>query len=433
MRELATYWREKFDWRAQEAALNACPQYTTEIDGQNVHFLHVRSANPDALPLILTHGWPGSILEFRDVIGHLSADFHLVIPSIPGFGFSGPTRSKGWDIHRVARAWAVLMERLGYQRYGAHGGDWGSGISRALGAIAPAHVVGVHLTYLVTPPRRAGESSVGEPGAGEPDGGEPDGGEPALSPDDQARLAKIKQLQARQPAYQALHATRPQTISYALTDSPTGLLAWIAEKFTEWADPRCTITLDQILADVSIYWFTATAGSSARLASESPRGMVPCPVPVGVVVLPYDILQSVRPLAEQDYDIAGWTLSDAVRPPGGHGAPSVTVRPGRGRCHNVGLMSAMESRSLQKLLQLLSLRTLDDFFERHEVGRDPPDPVVEQVEATRVACGVLHVDGKDSQVHEHPPWPGAVDLPHASGRTGHRSGQCLRSRHYCRV
>jgi epoxide hydrolase len=137
MHELATYWREKFDWRAQEAALNACPQYTTEIDGQNVHFLHIRSANPDALPLILTHGWPGSILEFRDVIGPLSADFHLVIPSIPGFGFSGPTRSKGWDIHRVARAWAVLMERLGYQRYGAHGGDWGSGPRTSSGCTSP--------------------------------------------------------------------------------------------------------------------------------------------------------------------------------------------------------------------------------------------------------------------------------------------------------
>jgi pimeloyl-ACP methyl ester carboxylesterase len=309
VRELASYWREKFDWRAQEAALNRHPQYTTEIDGQNVHFLHVRSANPDALPLLLTHGWPGSVLEFLDVIGPLSADFHLVIPSIPGFGFSGPTQSKGWDIHRVARAWAVLMERLGYQRYGAHGGDWGSGISRALGAVAPAHVVGVHLTYLVTPPPSAGEPSVGEPSVGEPSAGEP-----ALSPGDQARLAKIKQLQTRQPAYQALHATRPQTISYALTDSPTGLLAWIAEKFTEWADPRSTITLDQILADVSIYWFTATAGSSARLANESPRGMVPCPVPVGVVVLPYDILQSVRPLAERDYDIVHWTEFDR----GGH-------------------------------------------------------------------------------------------------------------------
>jgi pimeloyl-ACP methyl ester carboxylesterase len=294
VRELVTYWRQKFDWRAHEAALNAYPQYTTEIDGQNVHFLHVRSANPDALAVLLTHGWPGSVLEFLDVIGPLSADFHLVIPSIPGFGFSGPTQSKGWDIHRVARAWAVLMERLGYRRYGAHGGDWGSGISRALGAVAPERVVGVHLTYLVTPP--------------------PGSGEPALSASDQARLAKVRQLQARQPAYQAVHATRPQTISYALTDSPTGLLAWIAEKFTEWSDPRSAITMDQILADVSVYWLTATAGSSARLASESPRGKVACPVPVAVVVLPYDILQSVRPLAEQDYYIARWTEFDR----GGH-------------------------------------------------------------------------------------------------------------------
>jgi pimeloyl-ACP methyl ester carboxylesterase len=293
VRELASYWRERFDWRAQEAALNQYPQFTTEIDGQNVHFLHVRSASPAALPLILTHGWPGSVLEFLDVIGPLSAEFHLVIPSIPGFGFSGPTLSKGWDIHRTARAWAVLMERLGYERYGAHGGDWGSGISRALGATAPDHVVGVHLTYLVTPPGASEES---------------------LSAGDQARLSRVRQLQARQPAYQALHATRPQTISYALTDSPTGLLAWIAEKFTEWADPRSAITLDQILADVSIYWFTATAGSSARLANESPRGKVPCPVPVGVVVLPHDILQSVRPLAELDYDIVHWTEFDR----GGH-------------------------------------------------------------------------------------------------------------------
>ena len=294
VQELAAWWREKFDWRAQEAALNQYPQYTTEIDGQNVHFLHVRSANPDALPLVLTHGWPGSVLEFLDMIEPLSADFHLVIPSIPGFGFSGPTHAKGWDIHRVARAWAVLMERLGYQRYGAHGGDWGSSISRALGAAAPANVAGVHLTYLVTPP--------------------PVGDGPELSPGDQARLAKIKLLQARQPAYQAMHATRPQTISYSLTDSPAGLLAWIGEKFTEWTDPRSVITFDQILADVSIYWFTATAGSSARLASESARGKVPCPVPVGVVVLPHDILQSVRPLAEQDYDIVRWSEFDR----GGH-------------------------------------------------------------------------------------------------------------------
>ena len=298
VRELATYWREKFDWRAHEAKLNQYPQYVTEIDGQNVHFLHIKSPNPEALPLILTHGWPGSVLEFLDVIEPLSADFHLVIPSIPGFGFSGPTQSKGWDIHRIARAWAVLMEQLGYERYGAHGGDWGSGISRALGAVAPERVVGVHVTYLVTPPPVPGQSA----------------GELTLSPSDQARLDKIKQLQARQPAYQAMHATRPQTISYALADSPVGLLAWIAEKFTEWTDPRSVISLDQILADVSIYWFTATAGSSARLANESPRGKVACPVPVGMVVLPYDIILSVRPLAEQDNNIVRWTEFDR----GGH-------------------------------------------------------------------------------------------------------------------
>jgi pimeloyl-ACP methyl ester carboxylesterase len=186
------------------------------------------------------------------------------------------------------------MERLGYQRYGAHGGDWGSGISRALGAVAPGRVVGVHLTYLVTPPSGAGDS--------------------ALSGSDQARLAKVRELQLRQPAYQALHATRPQTISYALTDSPVGLLAWIAEKYTEWADPRSAITLDQILAEVSVYWLTGTAGSSARLANESPRGKVVCPVPTGVVVLPYDITQSVRPLAERDNDIVRWTELDR----GGH-------------------------------------------------------------------------------------------------------------------
>jgi pimeloyl-ACP methyl ester carboxylesterase len=233
--------------------------------------LHVRSANPAALPLILTHGWPGSVLEFLDVIGPLSTEFHLVIPSIPGFGFSGPTFVKGLG-HPPDRA-----------RVGCPDGP----------AAAPEHVVGVHLTYLVTPPGP---------------------GEDSLSDGDQARLAKVRQLQTRQPACQALHATRPQTISYALTDSPTGQLAWIAEKLAEWADPRSVITLDQILADVSIYWFTATAGSSARLANESPRGKVPCPVPVGVVVLPYDILQSVRPLAEQDYDIVHWTEFDR----GGH-------------------------------------------------------------------------------------------------------------------
>jgi pimeloyl-ACP methyl ester carboxylesterase len=295
VKELAEHWRTSYDWRKHEAELNSFDQYTTEIDGQNIHFLHVRSTNPDALPLILTHGWPGSILEFIDVIAPLSEDFHLVIPSIPGFGLSGPTTDRGWDIHRVARAWAELMRRLGYERYGAQGGDWGSGISRALGEVAPEQVVGVHVNYLPMPPP-------------------PPEQEKGLTEEDLARLARIKQFLATRPGYQILHATRPQTLSYALTDSPVGQLAWIAEKFTEWTDPRSTISDDRLLTHVMLYWLTGTAGSSARIARETAGGAVPCPVPMGVAILPHDIVLSVRTLAERTYRITHWTEFDR----GGH-------------------------------------------------------------------------------------------------------------------
>ena len=249
VKELAEHWRTAYDWRKQEARLNELPQYTTEIDGQKIHFVHVRSANPEALPLILTHGWPGSFLEFLGVIRPLSENFHLVIPSIPGFGFSGPTHEQGWDIHRVARAWAELMNRLGYDRYGAQGGDFGSGIARALANVAPDQVVGVHVTYLPLPP--------------------PKGVEFDLDEEDTRRLDRIKAMMANRPAYQALQATRPQTISYALTDSPVGQLAWIAEKFTEWTDPASEIPIDHLLTNVTLYWLTGTAGSSARLTKET--------------------------------------------------------------------------------------------------------------------------------------------------------------------
>ncbi|WP_433386881.1 epoxide hydrolase family protein [Micromonospora sp. KLBMP9576] len=298
VRELAENWRTAYDWREHEAELNRYPQFTTEIDGQNVHFLHVRSADPDALPLILTHGWPGSVVEFLDVIGPLAQQFHLVVPSIPGFGFSGPTRERGWDVTRVARAWAELMRRLGYRRYGAQGGDWGSVISSRLGGIAPENVVGVHLNYLPTPP---------PPGwAGEAD----------LSAGDQARLARIKQLMAQRHPHQLLYATHPQTVSYALIDSPVGQLAWIAEKFAEWADPQSAITTDRILTNVALYWFTATTASAARLVRESAFGgpPPPCPPPVGVAVFAHDITQSVRPLAERSYRITHWSEFDR----GGH-------------------------------------------------------------------------------------------------------------------
>jgi pimeloyl-ACP methyl ester carboxylesterase len=293
-KELVEHWLTTYDWRKHEAQLNELPQYTTEIDGQNIHFVHVRSANPDALPLILTHGWPGSFLEFLDVIEPLTAEFHLVIPSIPGFGFSGPTHEKGWGVDRVARAWAELMSRLGYDRYGAQGGDWGSVISRALANVAPDQVVGVHLNYLPTPPL---------PGI-----------EAELSEQDLGRLDTIKALLAQKPGFQVLMATTPQTIAYGLTDSPVSQLTWIAEKFDEWSDPRSPIDLDRLLTNVALYWLTGTANSSSRLRKESPGPAPYCDVPIGVAVFPYDITLAVRPLVERQFTVARWTEFDR----GGH-------------------------------------------------------------------------------------------------------------------
>ncbi len=286
LKELAEHWRTTYDWREHEAELNELPHFTTEIEGQNIHFVHVRSARPDALALILTHGWPGSFLEFLDVIEPLSRAFHLVIPSIPGFGFSGPTHERGWDTVRVARAWAELMRRLGYERYGAQGGDFGAGISLALGAVAPEHVVGVHVNYLPTRP---------DPGV-------------ELSEADEARLDKVRRLMANRPPYQALQALTPQTIGYALTDSPVGQLVWIAERFAQWTDPATPVSDERMLTDISLYWLTATAASSGRLHHDTPRGsQEPCRVPLGVAVFPHDITQSVRPLAERLYDIRHWS------------------------------------------------------------------------------------------------------------------------------
>jgi pimeloyl-ACP methyl ester carboxylesterase len=305
-RDLATYWHDGYDWRSWEARLNAFPQFQTTIDGQNIHFLHVRSPEPDALPLILTHGWPGSIVEFIDLVGPLMdprahggdpADaFHVVAPSIPGFTLSGHTHERGWDVRRIARAWQVLMARLGYSRYGAQGGDWGSAISHDLGLLAPEQVVGVHLNYLrINPPA-----------------------EPVpLLPGEAERVAKLQQYNASVPGYIGIQSTKPQTLAYGLTDSPAGQLAWIAEKFHAWSDPRTPIDRDHLLTNVSLYWFTRTAGSSARIYYESARGRGtpnPCPVPMGVAVFPYDILQPVRSFAERVYDIRHW--SEFVR--GGH-------------------------------------------------------------------------------------------------------------------
>jgi microsomal epoxide hydrolase len=299
LRELADHWLHRYDWRAWEARLNAHPQFTTTIDGQTVHFLHVRSADDDALPVVLTHGWPGSVVEFLDVVEPLVRDFHLVIPSIPGFGFSGPTREQGWDVPRVARAWAELMRRLGYDRYGAQGGDWGSVISRELGLVDAEHVAGVHLTLLPT---------------------FPDGDPSGLTDSDFERLAGYDAFR-EQSGYARIQGTRPHTLAYGLHDSPVGRLAWIAEKFKEWTDstdrPEDAVDRDLLLTNVSVYWFTGTAGSSARLYKESSTAwsrVTPSTTPTGVAVFPREVMLPVRRIAERGNNITHWTEFDR----GGH-------------------------------------------------------------------------------------------------------------------
>ena len=310
LKGLAEYWATTYDWRGQEAALNEFAQFTTVIDDQNVHFLHVRSPEPEALPLLITHGWPGSIAEFLDIIGPLAdpaahggdpADaFHVIAPSIPGFGFSGPTHETGWNTVRVAYAWAELMRRLGYERYGAQGGDTGALVSPELGRIDPEHLAGIHVNNLLTFP--SGELH-------------------DLSDADQGRLKLMQRWQNEMAGYASIQSTRPQTLAYALTDSPAGQLAWIVEKFKEWTDPAArlpedAVDRDRLLTDVSIYWLTATAGASARLYYEGAKSWgqptEPSAVPTGVAVFPMDI--TIRSIAESQHNIVHWTEFDR----GGH-------------------------------------------------------------------------------------------------------------------
>src|SRR5260221_2880019 len=317
LKELAEYWRSSYDWRAWEAKLNEYPQFTTEIDGQNIHFLHVRSPEPDALPLILTHGWPGSIVEFLNVIAPLTdpqahggdpADaFHLVIPSIPAYAFSGPTREAGWTTARVARAWAELMRRLGYDRYGAQGGDWGAFVSPELGRIAPDHVVGVHVNaatmgFIPFGPVEADELA-------------------SFTDAEKLRLERLNRFMADGNGYFQIQATRPQTLAYGLTDSPVGQLAWIVEKFKEWTYPSAelpeqAIDRDRILTNVMLYWLTGTAGSSARTYYEnmhaSTWGQQPGTTPTGVAVFAEDI--AIRRYGERGNNIVRWSEFDR----GGH-------------------------------------------------------------------------------------------------------------------
>ncbi|WP_199444123.1 epoxide hydrolase family protein [Umezawaea beigongshangensis] len=316
VRPLAEHWRTTFDWRAQERELNAFPQFTTEIDGQNVHFLHVRSPEPDALPVIVTHGWPSSPLEYLDVIGPLTdprahggdpaTALHLVVPSLPGYGLSGPTTETGWGSTRVARAWIELMTWLGYDRFGAQGGDWGSWISREIGVLAPDRVVGVHTNGMITFP-------VGAPG-------EFDG----LSDADRERLAFGEHYQRELYGFKLIQSSRPAALAYALTDSPAGLLGWTMSVLKEWTDcvdsPEEAIARDRILANVTLWWLTATAGSAARSFVETPDNpdqadleteVRPTSVPTGVAVFPRDVLRPVRRFAERDHRaIVRWTEHD---------------------------------------------------------------------------------------------------------------------------
>ncbi|MFD9304268.1 epoxide hydrolase family protein [Streptomyces sp. NPDC060048] len=319
LRELARYWRTDYDWRAAEARLNEWPQYTTVIDGARVHFAHLRSPEPDATPLLMTHGWPGSFVEFLEVAGPLtdprahggdpSDAFHLVLPHIPGFALSGPTTERGWEFKRVARAFGVLMEGLGYESYGVQGGDWGAAVSRELGRIRPENVLGVHLNLL------PGGGATAEPREEEL---------AALSPAERERtLASWERYRVwarERQGYADIQATRPQTLTYGLNDSPVGLLAWIGEKFTEWADPRSPVDRDQMLTNVMLYWLTGTAGSAARIYYERAhadyQGLPPevSSTPTALADFPRDNFVPLRHVAARTDRIVRWTSYDK----GGH-------------------------------------------------------------------------------------------------------------------
>jgi pimeloyl-ACP methyl ester carboxylesterase len=313
LRELAEYWTDGYDWREWEAKLNEYPQFITEIDGHNIHFLHVHSAEPDALPLILTHGWPGSVVEFLELISPLTdprahgadpADaFHVVVPSIPGFGFSGPTRETGWTVPRVARAWAELMRRLGYERYAVHGGDTGALISRELGLVDQERVVGLHVTQIFSASATTENAD--------------------FSVEAEKRSVEAGyRYEYELGGYAAIQATRPQLIAYGLTDSPVFQLAWIADGFKEWTDstdaPEAAVDRDALLTNVTLYWLTGTAGSSARYYKEGVETWSepesPSPVPTAVAVFPRDIFVPIRRLAEPNHNIVRWTEFDR----GGH-------------------------------------------------------------------------------------------------------------------
>ncbi|MBG0825154.1 epoxide hydrolase [Planomonospora sp. ID91781] len=298
VRDLAERWRDSFDWRAQEARLNSYPQFTTVIDGQTVHFVHVRSADPAATPLILTHGWPSTFVEYLALVEPLSRDFHLVIPSIPGSGFSGRTRGKGWDAVRVARAWAELMRRLGYDRYGAHGNDAGSVISPVLGRIDPEHVIAVHVNQIFP------------------------SGDPAESqgpPPEDTGYQDLPHSFAGPAVHDRARRERPRVLRRGPAGSPAGQLAWICRSLAG-------VGPDAVLTNASIYWFTGTAASAARFHHESGRASAypnPTTFPIGLASFAHDF-RPVRRLAERDHRyIVSWHEFDRGGRWAAHDAPDL--------------------------------------------------------------------------------------------------------------
>lgn len=306
VRELAERWRTGYDWRSHEARLNAYPQFTTEIDGQRLHLVHVRSPEPDALPLVLVHGWPGSPAEFTELIGPLTdprahggdpADaYHLVIPTLPGFGFSGPTHAAGEaSTERSAELIATLMDRLGYPRYGAQGGDAGSFIAPQLGRLHPDRVAGVHVNALITvPPWDTDDAD--------------------FSPADQQKLAELQDWSSNTTSgYAAIQSTRPQALAYGLTDSPVGLLGWIADIFHIFTNPAHdrladALDVDAFLTNLSLMYFTGTVGSSMRLYTDGEQWGAELPssgVPTACAVFPGD--STIRAIAQQQNHVVRWT------------------------------------------------------------------------------------------------------------------------------
>ena len=308
VQELCRYWADGYDWRATEARLNALPQFRTEIGGLGIHFVHVRSPRPDALPLVITHGWPGSIVEFAKVIAPLSETFHVVCPSLPGYGFSDKPAEPGWGVERIARAWAALMARLGYERYGAAGSDWGTSISTSIGQQDAEHVAGIHLIPPLAPPDPATFD--------------------ALTDAEQAALDALEHSREWDSGYAEEHATRPQTVGYGLVDSPAGLAAWIVEKFWAWTDwdehLEDAVGRDELLDNLMLYWLPGTGASSARLYWESIRQVSEIisesvgetvDVPAGCSIFPKENQRPSRRWAERRFtDIRHWNELDK----GGH-------------------------------------------------------------------------------------------------------------------